>query len=1473
MEPNEINENDIPEEKNLDKRMIDDYFEYQKSYTKIYGNKTIVFMQNGKFYESYNTDTEGYDLLKIHEILQVRFARKGKNTKKNDPRSKPNMLGFPTINLCNSLNLLTQQGYTVVIFDEEHNSKNVGKKTKFDRYVAGIFSVGTHISNKQDDSNYLIAIYIVSEPQLKMQQNLLAIGVTLLDISTGESIIYECYGEKYDENFGMDELLRIIQGYKPTEAIIYFKPSSQEKASIEIENIKSYLELDRIRHYIYTYTGKKEIDEKNDPMKLLNSDMFKINYQNDYLSTIFNLGNQVNLNKKTSPVELLSLENKPYVLISLLIMLNYVTVHNKNLLKNLLCPVFYSYNKHLILGNNAIQQLNVIDSNNLESYNKKIESLFDVVNKTATPMGKRLLKQQLTNPLSGEEKKIIKKKYDIIENLMKDKLFTKIHLELKNIYDLEKCHRQMARGKLIPYDLCRMDFFYKSVMKLIKIIRKNPVVFSIISENTIEKFIAFRGEYTDIFNLEIMQKYSNFDDITESIFNKKYNKKIDNLNDKIIYGKTVLETIKNILSDILPDCKTEKIQLKSDGKNYYFTVTKTHEKILKTYFKQMKKKYLNIDLDVDNSIKINLSDIEFKSTKSRTKIIISNMDDHFSELDILFIKLRKLIKSTFIKSTMELFEKYFIMLNSISKFIAELDFLVSGAMVADEYYYCKPVIKGIDNNSYIQAKKLRHPIIERLCKETAYVPNDIELGNVPIEENVNDNPKGKCLDPNTKIIMFDGSIKKAKNIKKGDLLMGDDSTARTVLGTCKGQDIMYEIQPKKGDSYTVNGAHILCLKSSGYKSIRWNGDKEQRYRAIWMENHENKSKSFSISKYGTKKKAYKEAKAFLKTVESDKGKILKISVDDYLKKPKQWRINYYTYHVGVKFPKQDVTIDPYILGHWLGDGTSSNTNFTSADEEIVDYYKKYFDGTDIVVNYTKNYHYSVGTNTKFGGKERNWYLNCLKEYDLINNKHIPDVYLHNSRKVRMAVLAGLIDSDGSNSKDTGIEIIQKNGFLADGIVYLARSLGYWCQKVECQKTCTNGKNGPVTGTYFRMYICGNDFSELPLLLEYKRPHAENKTARFDPLISSFSVIKLGEGKYCGFELDANHKFLLGDFTVTHNSKLDTEENRNDRNSQSKSNEMNGMILFGANSCGKSSLMKSIGLAVILAQIGYYVPATEFIYQPYSAIFARITGNDNLFKGLSSFVVEMTELYSILRRAITNGPNTLIIGDEICRGTVEEDAQSIVAGALVRLSEVNASFIFSSHLHSLPKLPEIIALKNLRLYHLLVEYDKENDCLIFDRRLVHGSGPDSYGLIVAKYIVKDPRFINIAETVKQRLSGELSDLPIKKSNFNKSLLAKQCAICLYKPLHLHHKQLETHHIKFQSKCLADGKIIDQKHLNKNELYNLVILCRQCHEHVHKKYITINGYFDTSIGPLLDYKINAQNKMILDDLDLFDFAVGK
>ena len=170
-----------------------------------------------------------------------------------------------------------------------------------------------------------------------------------------------------------------------------------------------------------------------------------------------------------------------------------------------------------------------------------------------------------------------------------------------------------------------------------------------------------------------------------------------------------------------------------------------------------------------------------------------------------------------------------------------------------------------------------------------------------------------------------------------------------------------------------------------------------------------------------------------------------------------------------------------------------------------------------------------------------------------------------------------------------------------------------------------------------------------------------------------------------------------------------------------------MLLFGTNASGKSSLMKGIGLNIILAQAGFYVACKEFRYNPYHYLFTRINNNDNIFKGESSFAVEMGELRNILKRS---NDKSLVLGDELCSGTENISALSIFSSSVVKLNERKTNFVFATHLHDLCKIKEVTELEKVKMYHLKVIFDNETGELVYDRKLEEGNGPP---YMVWKYV--------------------------------------------------------------------------------------------------------------------------------------------
>lgn len=274
----------------------------------------------------------------------------------------------------------------------------------------------------------------------------------------------------------------------------------------------------------------------------------------------------------------------------------------------------------------------------------------------------------------------------------------------------------------------------------------------------------------------------------------------------------------------------------------------------------------------------------------------------------------------------------------------------------------------------------------------------------------------------------------------------------------------------------------------------------------------------------------------------------------------------------------------------------------------------------------------------------------------------------------------------------------------------------------------------------------------------------------------------------------------------------------------------GMLLYGVNAAGKSSLGKALGLAVVMAQTGMPVPATEMRISPYNAIFTRILGNDNLWAGMSSFVVEMTEFRSILRAP--EPAKTLVIGDELCAGTETASATSIVAAGVETMATRGMNFLFATHLH---ELSEIVDTPKISSYHLTVHSDPASQTLIYDRKLKRGCGSPMYGLEVCRGLDMDAEFLSKAFMYRRKYfeSGDAHS-----SRYNAAVVVDKCARCGGCD------GLETHHIVPQASADKDGKISPGTH--KNHASNLVVLCDTCHTEHHRGLYEIQGWIMTSGG---------------------------
>ena len=702
-----------------------EYFLYQDKYSKIYGKLTIFFTQCGMFFEAYENLDEGYDLQILSNVMNITVTKKDKSIPVSN--KNPYMLGFPCIVSQKHIKTLIDNGYTVVIQEQ------VSPAPKPRREITGIYSPSTFISEiSKPDSNFMLTILLEETTVLKSNKKAYIAGLSLIEPSTGYVKIHETYSTINDDKISLDEIVKFINCFDPSETLLITSNITN------INEIICYLELSNRSHVHKTI---------QDICKLKGYGNFQqLGYQNDLLKKIY----KINI----SPIENLNLEKFTIGRDSFILSLLYLSDHNPNLLLSISKPDIYIKEDSMHLGNNPISQLDIFikEDKTIYSSENMYKCLFDIINKTMTPMGRRYLKSALIEPQINSDK--LELSYLIIEYLQKS--HTQYDDILSEIKDTERLDRKINMQNIHPIDFFQWINFQDSILKLFKLIKadkslsiylNNYIKFEI--NDIIKSTESMIKHIESVFDRPQLEKYL-LNDITGSIFNSGKYTDIDNLQESINICNNFMNELAKYFDKIVKTkfsskfnsedrlpvtqgkreaCPDQTVKVDSNERDGYFLILSTKRA---EFLEKEIAKVQHIELKIGNKIlKIKTSSLQFqqKGKGACTKIFCDELKDKSDKINEYIDQIKIILRDTFILELGILCEKYTSSISRSTNLVAQFDFLLSGAKCANKFYYNKPTINNQYNNkSYFKATQLRHPIIERINIETEYIPTNIQLG-------------------------------------------------------------------------------------------------------------------------------------------------------------------------------------------------------------------------------------------------------------------------------------------------------------------------------------------------------------------------------------------------------------------------------------------------------------------------------------------------------------------------------------------------------------------------------------------------------------------------------------------------------------------------------------------------------------------------------------------------------------------------
>lgn len=671
--------------------LIDEYLNYDEKYTKQYNN-CIILMQVGSFFEFYSLDKKKID--NICNILDIQSTKKNKN-KPNVDKNNPYMAGFPLYVIDKYINILTENGYTIVLIEQTTLPPNPKRE------ITKIISPGTNTEIIESDNNFLTCIYFtVGNNSIN---KFITCSLSYIDINTNESYIYE--NIENDTQINLEDIYKNILSIKPKEIVLF--------TDIELKKDETF--LNKLKNFVKTIPKNICIHDKIN--ENINDNFFKLSYQKIVLEKVFKNMDLL------SVIEYLDLELKPISVISYTYLLQFCYEHSEKILNGLNKPVILENHKYMCLVNNALENLNIV-SNNKD--NSKTSSILNLLNNCKTLIGKRYFKKCLINPLT--DIKSIEERYNQIDFFMKDDLYEKIRIYLSKISDLEKLFKRIILQTLYPSQLLLVYNSLLALNDLYNILKENNYDFSKINSNILEqnKLNEFINYLKNNFNFEELDKINLLNQISKNIFKSKVYPEIDDLQFEILFLENIFENVVLCLNENNENNSEFKLELNKDKIRSIIVTKNRYENMLKD-----NKRSETINKLLKEKCNLELKDISFKpyssSNKTTYKILFKNMNENQIKLSELQEQFSLKIKELYMDNLSFFYKEFGNIFEKINDFVAQIDFFTCNTKNSIENCYVRPIILK-NEDSYIKTKGIRHPLIEKINVDIPYISNDIEIG-------------------------------------------------------------------------------------------------------------------------------------------------------------------------------------------------------------------------------------------------------------------------------------------------------------------------------------------------------------------------------------------------------------------------------------------------------------------------------------------------------------------------------------------------------------------------------------------------------------------------------------------------------------------------------------------------------------------------------------------------------------------------